>query len=262
MTIKRFLFHLLLMALLILLILGGVLLWLKIYTNHGQEKELKNYVGIHIDKATAHAKKQSFEMIVKDSVHKVGQPGGLIISQNPISGSKVKEKRKIYVDVTKYKADEIALSELSALYGEEYSRKKEELSYLDINCKIVGYRHDSGEPDHILQVNYNGKLIEGESGRKSKVKIERGGTLEFILSEIGGGQVPIPDLICREYGQLSFLLQSYRIKLGAVEHAGAITDLKKAYIIGQDPEPLEGAEMRMGEEIRITIQQEQPVSCQ
>ena len=261
-TIKRFLIHLLLMALLIILIFGGVLLWLKFYTNHGQEKELKNYVGTHIDKATKHAKKHSFQMIVKDSVHKVDQPGGLIIAQNPISGSKVKENRKIYVDITKYKADEIKLSEIAALYGEEYSRKKTDLSYLDIDCVITGYRHDPGKPDHILEVRYKGRLIEGESGRNSNVKIERGGTLEFVLSEIGGGEIEIPDLICRPYSQLGFLLRQYKLKLGFAKPEGAITDLSTCTIIAQDPEPLEGATMEKGGEIKVIYQQDKQISCQ
>ena len=251
------------MALLLILVFGGVLLWLKIYTNHGQEKELKNYIGTHIDKATKDASKQSFIMIVKDSVHKVDQPGGLIIAQNPIGGSKVKENRKIYVDITKYKADEYDISELSAMYGREYNNKQKELSNLNINSKIIGYRHDPGEPNYILEVHYNGRLIEGESGRKRKVKIERGGTLEFVLSEIGGGQVEVPDLICRQYKELAFLLRQFRLELGDVELGdGALTDRGEAYVIAQDPEPIDGNEMKMGGKIKITIQQDQPISCQ
>lgn len=253
--------HLLLMALLVILIFGGVLLWLKFYTNHGQEKELKDYTGIHIDVASKDAKKQSFEMIVKDSIHKVGQPGGLIIAQNPIGGSKVKENRKIYVDITKYKADEYDLSELSSMYGSEFQSKQKELGYLNINSMIRGERHDTGEPGHILEVWYKGRLIDGESGRKSKVKIERGGTLEFVISKIDGGQIEIPDLVCRQYGQLSFLLGGYRLKLGEVEQSGAITDQNKAYIIAQEPESGSGATMSMGGQLKITIQQEQPLSC-
>jgi beta-lactam-binding protein with PASTA domain len=251
------------MALLVILIFGGVLIWLKFYTNHGQEKELKDYIGIHIDEASKDAEKQSFEMIVKDSIHKVDQPGGIIIAQNPAGGSKVKENRKIYVDITKYKADEYDLSELSTMYGSEYNSKQKELAYLSINSKVRGERHDAGDPGHILEVWYNGRLIDGESGRKSNVKIERGGTLEFVISKIDGGQIEIPDLVCRQYGQLKFLLQTYRLNLGEVEiSGGAITNQAKAYVIAQDPEPRTGATIGMGGQIKITIQQQQPLSCQ
>jgi len=111
------------MALLLLVIFGVTLLWLKAYTNHGQKLELDDYVGVHYQKATKDSKKESFELIVKDSIHKVGQPGGLIIAQNPPGGSLVKENRKIYVDITKYNPDEIALESLSAMYGTQYNSK-------------------------------------------------------------------------------------------------------------------------------------------
>jgi len=249
------------MAALILLVFGVVLLWLKVYTNHGQKLELKNYIGKEYTRAAKHAEDQSFQLIVKDSIHKVGQPGGLIISQNPQGGALVKENRKIYVDVTKYKADEIALSSLSRMYGQNYDSKKKELSYLDINASIKGYKHDPGEPNHILQVWYEGRMIVGENGPKKGVNIKKGGTLEFVLSKIDGGQVSMPDLRCRQYGQLSFLLPQFRLKIGAIEPVGAITNRNEAYVIAQEPAYSEGKMIAMGESIRITIQQNQPESC-
>lgn len=249
------------MILLILLVFGGVLMWLKFYTNHGQKLTLTNYVGDKFEEAAAHAEKESFQLIVKDSVHRVGQPGGLIISQNPKGGSEVKENRKIYVDVTKYLADEYDLTELPNMYGTEYNSMVSTLASLNINSNIRGYEHDPGEPNYILQVWYKGQQIMGASGRKSNVTIEKGGTLEFVLSKIDGGSVPVPDLVCREYGQLGFLLRQYKLKMGPVEQSGAITDRNKAYVIAQDPPYANGAEMSMGQEVRLTIQQEQPESC-
>lgn len=249
------------MALLVLLIFGAVLTWLKIYTNHGQKLEIENYIGAQYEKAAKHAKKQSFELIVKDSVHKVGVPGGQIISQNPSGGSFVKKDRKLYVDVTKYVADEISLESLSNMYGGNYSHVSTTLSHLDINTKIRGYRHDPGEPDYILDVYYEGSLIVGEAGKKSNVNIKKGDTLEFILTKLDGGLVELPDLVCRQYGQLGWLLDVLKLKLGAVEHSGAITNPESAYVIAQYPSYSEGKEIQMGQSLEITIQQEEPESC-
>lgn len=249
------------MLLLVVIVLGGILLWLKSYTNHGQKLELKNYIEQPYKKAAKDADKNSFQLIVKDSVHKVGMPGGIILAQNPPPGALVKEDRKIYVDVTKYNADKIALSNLSTMYGRDYSAKKNELSYLDINTSIKGYRQDPGEADHILEVYYNGKLIEGASGQKKNVEIEKGATLEFVLSKIEGGQVDLPDLVCRRYRQVGWLLQQYKLNIGSIEPHGAITDRNSTYVISQDPPYSEGAVINMGESIHIIIQQEQPESC-
>ena len=251
------------MLLLLVLVFGGVLLWLKFYTNHGQKLELENYIDQPYDKAANHAKKRSFEIIIKDSIHKVGIPGGVILSQNPPGGSFVKEDRQIYVDVTKYTADEIPLSNISELYGGQYAAKKTELTQLEIKSKVLGYKHDSGEPDHILEVYYKGRLIVGASGKKSGVKIAKGDTLGFYLSKLDGAEVDMPNLVCRQYSMLNFLLGEYGLKLESIEIAdgGAITNQNTAWVIAQDPPYRKNAKIRQGQAFRIMIQQDEPESC-
>jgi len=249
------------MALLILLIFGAVLTWLKVYTNHGQKLELENYIGQQFEKSAKHAKKESFELIVKDSVHRVGVPGGQIIAQNPSAGSFVKENRKIYVDVTKYVADEIKLESLAEMYGREYSPVAERLGHLDIETEIKGYRQDPGGKDHILEVWYEGQMIIGASGKKSKVSIKKGDKLEFVLSKLEGGQIDLPDLVCEQYYKLGFLLDVYGLNISGITPVGAITDQNSAFIIDQFPRFTEGKKINRGQSIEITIQQLRPESC-
>lgn len=250
------------MAFLLIIVFGAVLLWLKMYTNHGQKLELKDYTGIHYKKAAKDASKRSFELIVKDSLHKVGQPGGLIISQNPSGGALVKENRKIYVDITKYNADEIALESLPTMYGREFTSVTTTLDRIGIKTKEIGKEYDSGTPNHILQVRYEGKIIAGKNGRKKGIKIKKGGTLEFIVSKREGGQVNIPDLVCTEYGGLGFVLDVYNLEIGALEKKGAITNMATATIISQSPTYAEGKMISMGDKIEIVVQQEKPESCE
>ena len=249
------------MLLLILLVFGIVLFWLKIYTNHGQKLELKDYVNAQYEAAARDAEKRDFQLIIKDSVHRVGVPGGMVLSQNPPGGALVKENRKIYVDVTKYKADQIPLSSISEMYGRNFESIKDMLGHLDINAKVIGYRHDPSEPGHILDVKYNGSLIEGAAGRKRSVNIDKGDTLGFVLTKLDGGQVELPDLVCQQYGRMRFMLGGFRLRLGSIERSGAITNQNDAYIIAQNPPYREGATISMGQSLEITIQQEQPESC-
>lgn len=250
------------MALLLFLVLGGVLFWLKMYTNHGQKLEMPDYVGKYYKDAIQDSDDRSFEMIVKDSIHKVGQPGGLVISQNPTAGSFVKENRKIYVDITKYNADEIKLSSISKLYGGHAESKAIELGYLDIKTEVLRYIHDAGEPDHIMEVWYEGKMIDGPSGRKLDTKIKKGSTVGLVLSKMDGGLVEVPDLVCTSYSQLGFILQVRHLSLGSIEQIGAITDRNKAYIVAQTPAYSKGRKINMGDKIEVIIQQELPESCQ
>ncbi len=244
-----------------ILIFGGVLLWLKFYTNHGQKLVLPQYVGIAVVEAEEDASDRSFEIIVNDSIHKVGVPGGIILTQNPSAGSLVKENRKIYVDVTKHVADLIPLSELRQMYGREYNSKKQELASLLINTEIKGRRYDPGESNHILEVYLGDKLIEGRGGRTEGIQIEKGATLSFIVSGTGGGEIEVMDFTCQILSQIRTIIEMRRLRIGNIEMRGVVTDQSNAYVIAQDPPYEEGKKLPMGSTINLVVQQDKPGSC-
>lgn len=261
MTVKKFLLNLLLMAFVVLLILGGTMLWLRFYTSHGQKLELPNYEGKHIKEASIDADDRSFQIVIKDSTHRVGIPGGLILAQNPKPGSLVKENRKIYVDVAKYNADVIALADMRPLYGHEYDNKKKELASMFINSVIKSRRYDKGEPNHILEVWYEGEKIDGQSGKKPGVEIKVGSTLEFIVSGVEGGKTALQDYTCNLLKEAEFMIGNSRFKVGNIEKLGAITDMSNAYIVAQNPSFEEDLELSFGTPIDLTIQQAKPKEC-
>ena len=85
---SRIVKHLFFIAIFLLLVLGAILFWLSMYTNHGQKLEMPDYVSTHLDDASDDAEDKSFEIIVNDSIHIVGEPGGMIRSQNPLAGAR------------------------------------------------------------------------------------------------------------------------------------------------------------------------------
>jgi len=262
MTIKKFLIHIVAMAVFVLLIFGGILLWLKAYTNHGQKIELPDYRNIHIDEARQNAEDKSFQLIVNDSLFRVGTAGGMILNQNPVPGSLVKESRKVYVDISRYKATTNNLEDLPVMYGREYKSVSRSLSHLEINTDIKSYKYDAGEPDHILEVWYKGQRIDGQEGRASGIQIETGGTLEFVLSKREGGQVDVPDLVCDMLGNAKWKLGRSQLKLGRIEKRGLITcPLDSTYIVQQIPAPGDSQRIAMGETIDVLVMQGRPEIC-
>ena len=249
------------MALVVILLLGGVMIWLRFYTNHGQKLELPDYKEMHISEAEADAKSKTFKVVVKDSAYRVGIPGGTILTQNPKPGSLVKEGRKIYVDISKYNPDLIALSDLRPMFGYEYSNKKRELSSLFINSKIKKRRYDPSEPNHILEVWYNNEVIEGKEGVKQGVNIQVGDTLEFVVSGLDGGEAKSVDYTCKTLRELRFILDISRLKMGDITRVGAIKDMDNAYVIAQNPVHEEGKLIPHGTKFDLTVQQEKPESC-
>lgn len=261
MTVRKFLRSMIILLIVLAILFIGVLFWLKVYTNHGQKLELPDFVGMEYTDAIDVGQDKTFELIVVDSIHIVGRQGGEIVDQNPDAFAKVKENRKVYVTVTKYNADVLKTGSLGVMYGQDYQSKKAELSHLDINSEIKGYNYDSGEPDHILEVWYEGRPIITGSGRKEEVEIKKGGTLQFVLSKRQGGLVGIPNLRCNSYGAAKFILESSNLKLGEVIDEGNISDRNSAVIVSQSPSYSAGQTINMGESISLTLSQTKPEDC-
>ena len=253
--------HLILAALFLLLILLLTLLWLRIYTNHGQKLSVPDLIGENYTEARKLAKKQSFNLVVTDSVYLIGKDGGLIHKQNPVAESKVKENRKIYVTVTKFTPDKIKVKDLPTLYGNDFSQKNRELEYRGIKSTIKDRKYDPGEPNHILEVYYNGKLIIDKDVFESEIEIDKGGTLEFTVSDKGGGEITVPSLICKTLSEVEFLLDNSKLKVGEINVKGIVENRDSAFILAQNP-PHDGiSKIAMGSSIDITLVKEKPDQC-
>ena len=253
--------HFVLIGLAFLFILLTVIFWLRFYTNHGEKIEMPDYIGQSITQVKADAEERSFEIVVTDSVFVVGKSGGEIINQNPKPKSWVKSGRKIYVVITKFDPDKITVAELPILYGNEYNQKKNELAYRGIECVIRGKKYDPGEPNHILEVYYNNELIIDSDVFRAEIEIDKGGVLEFVLSDTEGGELLIPDLRCKRYTEAEFLLQSSKLLVGFIEESGNITAREDSYIIAQDPVPDGITKIKMGSVINLVISQSKPSNC-
>lgn len=253
--------HLVLAMLFLFSILLLTLLWLNIYTNHGQKIAMPDLEGLNYKKAKSMLEKKTFEMIVSDSIFVIGEKGGMILKQNPEAGDEVKENRKVYVTVTKYNADKIKVSKLPILYGNDYSQKKTELEYRGIKSEIKDRKYDPGEPNHILEVYYNGELIIDRNDVASDVEIEKGGTLAFVISDRGGGEIKIPSLQCMAMAEAEFILEQSKLSVGEVLEKGEISDRLSAFVLAQNP-PADGStKLAMGSSVNLTIVQEKPEQC-
>ena len=236
------------------------ILWLRYYTHHGQSLVLPDYVGQHLDIANLDAEQKSFQIVVVDSSFIVGKEGGLILAQNPAGQSQVKERRKIYVTITKNEADQIPVRRLPILYGKSYDRKSKELKQgFEINSKVVGKRHDSGEPDHILEVRYRGETIISGSRRKDEVMVDKGGTLEMIVSKSTGGSLTMPDLKCKQYDEAVFQLQALQLHVAEAEASADVSEPSEGFVWRQNP--IAEARVYTGDTVTLYLSGQPPAGC-
>ena len=263
MTVKRFLIHLALILLFFVVILFLSLFILRVYTNHGQKLTLPQYIGESINFATKDAEKQSFKVIVVDSVHRLGIPGGQVLNQNPVGGSKVKENRKIYLTIAKYGAEFVLSEDLPKLYGMNYEFQKRRLEADEISSTVSSYVYDyKSEPNTILDASYKGKKIISNGEAIKGIKIEKGSTIEFVLSKSDGGVIENIDVTCKPFDEVQFLLNTSNLHIGNIIKEGEITELKQAWVYRQDPSIETNPQITIGSNIILYVVQERPVSCQ
>ncbi len=236
------------------------MLWLRWYTHHGQELTLPSYIDMSLAEAQKDAGDKSFEIVVIDSVFIVGQPGNIILDQNPPANSIVKQERKIYVTTTKDEAELIPFRRLPVLYGKSYNRKEMELQQgFELETKVVGRRYDSGAPDHILEVIYNGETVVNSNFRKDNVMVEKGGTLEMILSKSSGGPITMPSLTCKAYTEVQFLVETLNLALGATESDETVTNIDDSFVWKQTPSA--NSRIYTGDTVTLFLTQDLPSDC-
>lgn len=258
---KYFLQNLGMVVGMVILFFVVVMFSIKRWTYHGEAIEMPDLLGQYVETTGDLIDKHKFKLILADSVFIVGKPGGLIINQNPTPGSKVKRKRSVYVTITKSKADEIAASRLPTMYGKSYERKSRELKNgYEIFTKIVDYKYDSGPENYILAVIYKGDTIVSNRVREMDVMIEKGSTLECVVSKASGGEIDRPNMVCKSYQEALFLARTLQIHL-VEDPSSEATDKYEAYIHQQIPEFYPGSRMLMGDTITVYLRENKPVYC-
>ncbi len=251
--LKNFAAWILLMGALFFLTTG----LLNLYTRHNESVQVGNYIGMSVDEATRRAKDRSFRVVITDSIYIVDQTPNTVLDQDPKPLSRVKQRRRIYLTVTKSTPDAVTLPELVGSYNyDQYTRK---LAQLNIRYRIRERQFDSKlEENTILHFYHNDRKIMDADLRQG-IKVPMGSTLEFVVTERNTGYVPIPDLVCKTYEAAQFLISANNLSVGNIY--GEVADMNSAYVWRQEPEYVPGQNIRMGEQITIYLTQDRPDGC-
>ena len=111
------------------------------YTKHGSAKEVIDYSGMRFDSALEKADAQGFKLVASDEVYVLNRPAGIIISQVPEKGAKIKSGRTIYCVITGGDAPSVTLPKLSN--NDEYEAYQKQLLRLGIYSRIREERFES-----------------------------------------------------------------------------------------------------------------------
>jgi eukaryotic-like serine/threonine-protein kinase len=129
---RKFLKHVIAAVVVTLLMIWAAMLFLRMYTKHGDYLIVPDLKGQHIDQVFSNTAYQDFDFVVIDSVFSTTSPRGTILHQDPYPESKVKQGRKIYLTVVSSIPEKTSMPDLKFL------TLRQAISVLESNGLKVG----------------------------------------------------------------------------------------------------------------------------
>lgn len=181
--------HLLYMCAVSFVIILLAFLLIKIVARQGKEYELPDICGVSL----AELKQDNplhFKYVVIDSVYDAEKEGGVVIQQDPLPGTMVKTRRKVYVTVTSFTPSDVVLPELANM---SVRSAVSALEAAGLRCGRLRFV-DSPYRNEVLECTTKGKMVyAGEkmsSGAVVDLTVGRGESNKGTRVPFVIGQVP------------------------------------------------------------------------
>jgi len=147
--------------------------WLGFTTNHEQKIQVPNLNKMSLSNVETTLKELNLDFLVIDSAsYNPKYPKQSVIEQTPVSGSFVKEKRKIYLTLNPSKYRDITIPDLNG------QSKRQAITQLQsIGFKIGKFLYIRDYKDVIRGLKSNGKKL------KSGSKLEKNAVIDLIMGD-------------------------------------------------------------------------------
>jgi beta-lactam-binding protein with PASTA domain len=231
-----------------------------LYTRHGSANEVIDYSGMRFDSALEKADDQGFKLVASDEVYVLNRPAGIIISQVPEKGAKIKSGRTIFCVITGGDAPSVTLPKLSN--NDEYEAYQKQLLRLGIYSRIREERFEAEyEEKTILEVYFEGKRLSNSRINTSVVKLPKGSYLDFVISVRNTDRAPVPNLICYTYEEAATNIVLNDLTIGTIMGPENDVSFAGMYVYKQEPMSGEGVFLPKGSPVILYLQTEKPAEC-
>jgi len=244
---KKFLRHLGLAVAISLVLLLGTLLWLKIYTHHGNTIVVPDLAGLTMDEVDDVTSSRRLRFEVVDSVFSTEMPRGTVIKQNPKARSRVKKNRKIFLTMNAVNPEMVSMPELIGL---SFRQARLALQNAGLIQGTIQYKPDFAK-NNVLQQMYNDSVINGGT------VITKGAVIDLVLGMwLSSKTTRVPDLVGLGLEEASAIISDYFLNLGAVTYDLSFEEAEDsagAFIWRQYPDFDEFKRLNMGMEMDIWL---------
>jgi len=224
-----------------------LLIWMNIYTRHGQARSVPDFHGLTLEQTIKLAKKTKLKYLIVDSVYTSVVGPGCIAGQNPLPGFKVKKWRKINLTVNAVNPEMIAVPDLVGL------PKRQAIALIESSGLEVGQRYYIPDlsVDFVIKQTYKGKEIKaGESVRKGSV-------IDLFLGKgLSNERTPVPNLVGLKLDNAKNEILSASLNLGTFIYDSTIVsadDTTNAFVFKQNPEFNESAKLQLGSAVYLWL---------
>lgn len=243
---KKFFRHLGMAVAFALIMLFSILIWLKIYTHHGQTILVPNMTGLTEDEVSDVITSRALRYEIIDSVYSREMPRGTVIKQNPTASSRVKRNRRIFLTMNAVNPEMVAMPQLVGL---SIRQARLALQNAGLILGDINYRPDYAVNNVLQQMHADSVIIEGNSIRKGEV-------VDLVLGMQSSRTTRIPDLLGLAPELAEKIITDYYLNTGAVTYDESMVneeDSASAFVWRQYPEYDEFRRLSMGMEVDIWL---------
>jgi beta-lactam-binding protein with PASTA domain len=209
-------------------------------TNHGETITVPNVEGMPFAKVTSFLEQHDLRYEISDSSYSSEYPPLTILKQVPVSGSKVKEQRKIYLSINRITPPTVPMPDLidGSLINAEAVLKGSELRRGRI------YLVRGPFLNVVKEMKIGGKTIAPNT------RIPKGTIIDLVVMDGGSNILPTPDVIGMTLEDAKIPVLGSNLSIGKIT---LVTDTigVKAVIIKQNPSPQEN--IKVGDIVDLWI---------
>lgn len=236
----------------ILFVLGLVLLvnlLLAIITQHGKTVAVPDMTNMTFKECQREAAKAGVRVEIGDSVYVRQMKRGVVFSQNPKPGARVKKGRRILLTTNAVNPKKVSMP---SLVGCSMRQAKAELASKGLYLGRMSYVEDIATNNVLRQLYRNREIKPG-------TMINSGSKIDLVLGlNPESGATYIPDVSGMKFLRAVDIVQDNSLNIGKLVFDKAVknySDSLNAVVYDQKPKP-DGTPMEMGAEVALFLRLE------
>lgn len=226
-----------------LLVLTGLYFWLRSYTQHGVEVEVKDVRGMVVPEAETILAAQELQLVVIDSTYTDRVPFGTIVEQDPKPMSHAKHGRSVYVTINATTKRQVSIPNLQDM---SYRQAETTLRGLGIKVDTVYDYRPSEYRDLVLDVKRNGVSVTPGT------KLPVGSKVRLVVGKGRGTEtVRVPNVVGMTLQEARAQLLQCQLTVGAMTYDEPDLKEETQYVYRQTPGV--GTMMLEGETVSLKL---------